>query len=205
LRCARTITLDSLLFRPFLTFSPAAAQAIDPAMWLIKKVLFYPLRGHQASNIRLTLCPSCSSFADPFVEHPPLLLFLDLVLLKPGVYRHVLFNRGHEPVQAGRNVDEDKLRGKSEGRERVRPVPGLICFQVPPADLSGLTLDSRSSACYSFPLHYPGRVLYVPILLFCSMSSDVDEPLGPRSLHPSDLTWNRIGQPLSPLKTISAY
>lgn len=34
---------------------------------------------------------------DPLIEHPPLLLLLDLVLLKPRVYLHLLFNRGHPP------------------------------------------------------------------------------------------------------------
>ena len=34
---------------------------------------------------------------DPLIEHPPLLIILDLVLLKPRVYLHLLFNRGHPP------------------------------------------------------------------------------------------------------------
>lgn len=34
---------------------------------------------------------------DPLIEHPPLLILLDLVLLKPRVYLHLLFNRGHPP------------------------------------------------------------------------------------------------------------
>ncbi|KAL7411682.1 Arv1-like family-domain-containing protein [Mrakia frigida] len=62
-----------------------------------------------ASNIRLTICDSCNDFADPYVEQPPLLLFLDLVLLRPGVYRHLLFNRGTEPIEAGRVKAEEKL------------------------------------------------------------------------------------------------
>ena len=38
---------------------------------------------------------------DPLIEHPPLLLLLDLVLLKPRVYLHLLFNRGHPPKDGG--------------------------------------------------------------------------------------------------------
>ncbi|WVQ77766.1 hypothetical protein IAR50_007456 [Cryptococcus sp. DSM 104548] len=48
-------------------------------------------------NIRLTVCPRCNQFADPLIEHPSLLLFLDLVLLKPRVFLHLLFNRGSVP------------------------------------------------------------------------------------------------------------
>ncbi|KAF8071581.1 Arv1-like family-domain-containing protein [Lyophyllum atratum] len=39
----------------------------------------------------------CHSFADPYVEHDSLTLLLDLILLKRGVYRHLLYNRGTEP------------------------------------------------------------------------------------------------------------
>ncbi|WVN89930.1 uncharacterized protein L203_105160 [Cryptococcus depauperatus CBS 7841] len=61
------------------------------------------------SNIRLTVCSQCNQFADPLIEHPPLLIFLDLVLLKPRVFLHLLFNRGCLPYSAvSKEVDEDK-------------------------------------------------------------------------------------------------
>ena len=44
-------------------------------------------------GVRLTQCPRCKQFADKYVEHDFVILFIDLVLLKPGVYRHLLFNR----------------------------------------------------------------------------------------------------------------
>jgi len=34
---------------------------------------------------------------DPYVEHDTLTLLLDLILLKQGVYRHLLYNRGSAP------------------------------------------------------------------------------------------------------------
>lgn len=34
---------------------------------------------------------------DPYVEHDTLTLLLDLILLKQGVYRHLLYNRGSTP------------------------------------------------------------------------------------------------------------
>jgi hypothetical protein len=34
--------------------------------------------------------------ADPYVEHDTLTLLIDLILLKRGVYRHLLYNRGSQ-------------------------------------------------------------------------------------------------------------
>lgn len=53
----------------------------------------------------LTIAQTCGAFADPYVEHDSLLLLIDLILLKRGVYRHLLFNRGAEPR---RIADDDK-------------------------------------------------------------------------------------------------
>ncbi|KAL5119141.1 hypothetical protein ACEQ8H_002848 [Pleosporales sp. CAS-2024a] len=44
-------------------------------------------------GVRLTQCPSCKEFADKYVEHDFVVLFIDLVLIKGEVYRHLLFNR----------------------------------------------------------------------------------------------------------------
>ncbi|KAF2733313.1 Arv1-domain-containing protein [Polyplosphaeria fusca] len=44
-------------------------------------------------GVRLTQCPRCKRFADKYVEHDFVILFIDLVLIKPQVYRHLLFNR----------------------------------------------------------------------------------------------------------------
>ncbi|KAF2673158.1 Arv1-domain-containing protein [Microthyrium microscopicum] len=44
-------------------------------------------------GVRLTQCPQCQRFADKYVEHDFVVLFIDLVLIKPQVYRHLLFNR----------------------------------------------------------------------------------------------------------------
>ncbi|MCJ1370680.1 sterol homeostasis protein [Loxospora ochrophaea] len=51
-------------------------------------------------DVRLTQCPRCKKFADKYVEHDFVVLFIDLVLVKPQVYRHLLFNR------LGREDDE---------------------------------------------------------------------------------------------------
>ena len=44
-------------------------------------------------GVRLTQCPTCKQFADRYVELDFVLLFIDLVLLKPEVYRHLRHNR----------------------------------------------------------------------------------------------------------------
>ncbi|KAF2835974.1 ARV1-like protein [Patellaria atrata CBS 101060] len=44
-------------------------------------------------GVKLTQCPRCKRFADKYVEHDFVVLFIDLVLIKPQVYRHLLFNR----------------------------------------------------------------------------------------------------------------
>jgi hypothetical protein len=47
----------------------------------------------------------CGNFLDPLIEHPPLILLLDLILLKPRVYLHLLFNRGAKPFDADTKVN----------------------------------------------------------------------------------------------------
>ncbi|CAM1511117.1 Fc.00g086300.m01.CDS01 [Cosmosporella sp. VM-42] len=54
----------------------------------------YSGAGDKASghNIRLTVCRNCGHFCDKYVEHDFVVLFIDLVLIKPQVYRHLLHN-----------------------------------------------------------------------------------------------------------------
>lgn len=53
------------------------------------------------STIRLTQCPACKRFADKYVEHDYVVLFIDLVLVKREVLRHLLFNRGLNEAGGG--------------------------------------------------------------------------------------------------------
>ncbi|KAN0104545.1 Arv1-like family protein-like protein [Hyaloscypha variabilis] len=43
-------------------------------------------------GVRLTVCKNCGRFCDKYVEHDAVVLFIDLVLIKPQVYRHLLHN-----------------------------------------------------------------------------------------------------------------
>ncbi|KAH9994866.1 Arv1-like family-domain-containing protein [Russula vinacea] len=70
---------------------------------------------HSVNNVRLEQCPSCRAPADPYVEHDAFVVALDLVLLKPEVYRHLLFNRGTPPrkveeTATARGQDDDGLQ-----------------------------------------------------------------------------------------------
>ncbi|KAF2013064.1 Arv1-like protein [Aaosphaeria arxii CBS 175.79] len=56
-------------------------------------------------GVQLTQCPRCKRFADKYVEHDFVVLFIDLVLIKPQVYRHLLFNRlGREDDKFDRSI-----------------------------------------------------------------------------------------------------
>ncbi|KAI1436331.1 Arv1-like family-domain-containing protein [Xylaria sp. CBS 124048] len=52
----------------------------------------YSGAGDASSNIRLTVCRNCGRFCDKYVEHDFVVLFIDLILIKPQVYRHLLHN-----------------------------------------------------------------------------------------------------------------
>jgi hypothetical protein len=43
-------------------------------------------------GVRLTQCPRCKRFADKYVEHDFVVLFIDLVLIKPQVLRTHHYN-----------------------------------------------------------------------------------------------------------------
>jgi len=43
-------------------------------------------------GVRLTVCKNCGRFCDKYVEHDYVVMFIDLVLIKPQVYRHLLYN-----------------------------------------------------------------------------------------------------------------
>jgi hypothetical protein len=50
------------------------------------------VRDYGKGNIRLAICAACNCVADKYVEYETVLLFLEVLLLRPQVYRHVLYN-----------------------------------------------------------------------------------------------------------------
>ncbi|KAF8333884.1 Arv1-like family-domain-containing protein [Amanita rubescens] len=74
-----------------------------------------------AYNLRLEECVKCHAFVDPYVEHDSLTLLLDLILLKRGVYRHLLYNRGSEPRKATNDgKDTLPISPRQDNREKRR-------------------------------------------------------------------------------------
>jgi hypothetical protein len=64
---------------------PVCVECNSPVTELYKEFS----KGH----IRLTKCSVCKKFADKYIEMEWMPIFLDMMLLKPKVYRHILKNR----------------------------------------------------------------------------------------------------------------
>ncbi|KAI9344861.1 Arv1 protein [Obelidium mucronatum] len=65
--------------------SPKCVHCLGPI-----KALF---REYSKGNIRLELCKRCQKFADHYIENDTVVVFVDLVLLKQPVFRHLIHNR----------------------------------------------------------------------------------------------------------------
>lgn len=50
------------------------------------------VRDYGKGNLRLAICGACNRVADKYVEYETVLLFLEVLLLRPQVYRHLLYN-----------------------------------------------------------------------------------------------------------------
>ena len=101
----------------------------------------------------LGLQTSCQAFADPYVEHDTLTLWIDLILLKRDVYRHLLFNRG----AGARRLSAGKK--EPEGRSSVDSVA-----------------ESESPQQVQWQQEKVRRVLLSPHIPPCSMSTEPQDP-----------------------------
>jgi hypothetical protein len=50
-------------------------------------------RSYGKGNVQLIKCGVCNNFADKYVENESIIIFLDMLLQKPAVYRHLLLNQ----------------------------------------------------------------------------------------------------------------
>ena len=50
-------------------------------------------RSYGKGNVQLIKCNKCGEFADKYIENEFIIIFLDMLLQKPAVYRHVLLNQ----------------------------------------------------------------------------------------------------------------
>lgn len=64
-------------------------------------------------HIQLTECSACHAPVDKYVERDNVVLFIDLLLLKPGAYRHLVYNSL-----------EASLSGEASSSNAVEPGPG---------------------------------------------------------------------------------
>ncbi|KAK7032749.1 Arv1-like family-domain-containing protein [Favolaschia claudopus] len=71
-------------------------------------------------NLRLEQCNKCGAFADPYVEHDSLTLMIDLILLKRGVYRHLLYNRAAEPRKSVSTADAGSFSQTQPANDREK-------------------------------------------------------------------------------------
>lgn len=59
----------------------------------------------KSKYIKLTICPQCGNLADKYIEFDNVMIFLDILLLKPQAYRHLAYN-----------VVEDVIFGDVKGK-----------------------------------------------------------------------------------------
>lgn len=86
-------------------------------------------------GVRLTQCPRCKKFADKYVEHDFVVLFIDLVLIKPQVRRPI--TRGE--IGRAKLTDRKRCTAISSSTASVAmttssmyapsPNPPLVCIR----------------------------------------------------------------------------
>ncbi|KAH3902059.1 sterol homeostasis protein ARV1 SCDLUD_001870 [Saccharomycodes ludwigii] len=60
------------------------------------------------NHLKLTDCLNCEEVVDKYVEYDDLLLFLNLLLLKPGAYRHMVFNSFENRLDNFENIEHER-------------------------------------------------------------------------------------------------
>jgi hypothetical protein len=74
----------------------------------------------QGKGVRLTQCPRCQRFADKYVEYDFVVLFIDLVLIKPQVSFVYIFINKHPAnafesrcIDISSSIDSDEMTTSS--------------------------------------------------------------------------------------------
>ncbi|KAG7892982.1 hypothetical protein KL936_001156 [Ogataea polymorpha] len=68
---------------------------------------------YKGDHIRLTICSNCHKVADRYIEFDKVLLFIDLMLLKPQAYRHTIYNQS---LNYGADIEDGKRELQHEKR-----------------------------------------------------------------------------------------
>lgn len=79
--------------------------------------------------IKLTVCERCGKLADKYIEFDNVLLFLDVLLLKPQAYRHVAYNVVEQAVFWEAGLDSS-ITASPSYRKIGRHFILLILFEV---------------------------------------------------------------------------
>ncbi|KAJ7116581.1 Arv1-like family-domain-containing protein [Mycena epipterygia] len=158
-------------------------------------------------NLRLEQCTNCyektnrHTFADPYVEHDSLTLLFDLILLKRGVYRHLLYNRGADPRRSVTGTTLASVTSEPEKtakeKEKIRwltilrfGVP-LICIDAfirwshlnpnQPADVSPWTKETMNDLFRTFIGVFVETVAFhAGVMCACCVVLGFVDVLGPR-------------------------
>lgn len=81
-----------------------------------------------SSHIRLSVCHHCNNIADKYIEYDNVLLFLDLILIKPNAYRHTIYNvfmaSGSDPC---REMIQKRKPDKQETVPSTNALDGRSC------------------------------------------------------------------------------
>jgi hypothetical protein len=79
-------------------------------------------------GVRLTQCPRCKRFADKYVEHDFVVLFIDLVLIKPQV-GHAVLPDATSTLEYHEHILKQILPSRYGGNARYPWNPAsLACF-----------------------------------------------------------------------------
>lgn len=65
--------------------------------------------------IKLTDCPRCHRTADKYIEVDNVVLFIDILLLKPQAYKHLVFNTDFDPADDGQQPSTKHKEEEIEG------------------------------------------------------------------------------------------
>lgn len=96
---------------------------------------------YSPTNIRLTACPSCNKFADKYIEYDSVLIFIDLLLLRPQAYRHMVFNvLTPQQQQLQEKKDQDQT---SSSASTPNPLTSSISSSKPNKNEGGGSVFSR--------------------------------------------------------------
>lgn len=116
---------------------------------------------YSKTNIRSTACPNCNKFADKYIEQDNVMVAIDLSLLRPQAFRHLVFN-----------VLSDTDQYDSLHSQTKRAWILLTLFDVyltwARAEKSNL-----SDSSYQVILQLPIIFQYLTFLLYCIIDSAV--------------------------------